>query len=104
MDQREMSRKGWNDNCTTDAINSGSFQRIADACELMAKNYTDLINDRDRFERWYREEKRYRHSAERSSSALRGVITKLKNRLNVELETRSSNSQRQTRLKLVIKK
>lgn len=59
-------------------VNTGSFQRIADACELIARNHAQLIADRDMYEKWYVE---WRDRAEhygRSVSALRGVITRMK--------------------------
>jgi thiamine kinase-like enzyme len=80
---REGSRTEWNweKNNTVEVINAGSLQRIADACELMAKNHAELIRERDNYERWYRQEQRYKEQAQRSAASLRGQITKLKRQL-----------------------
>lgn len=49
MTHREASKKVWNssDPGRMDEINMGSLQRIADACELMAKNHARLIEERN---------------------------------------------------------
>lgn len=79
---RKESRKDWGTSgphaLSLDQINAGAVLRIADACELMARRHLDLIDERDRFERWYRDEQRRREAADRRVSALRGVITKMK--------------------------
>ena len=62
-------------------INMGSFQRIADACELMAKNHGALIEELDRYKRWYTAEQTRRYHTERSTISLRGVITKLRKQI-----------------------
>lgn len=58
----------------------GCLQRIADATEAMAKNYNRLLDDNQ----WFSEDrKRYmqRYETEkRRRSALKGVITRLKNK------------------------
>lgn len=75
---RDSSRQNWNTRCTVEDINAGSLQRIADACELMAKNYSELIDERNRWRRWHDEEQERRIALERRNAALRGVITKMK--------------------------
>ena len=75
---RESSRGHWNSQDTIEDINCGSLQRIADATELMAKNYQSLINDRDNYQKWYRERGERIDGLNRKISALRGQITKLK--------------------------
>ena len=83
-DSREVSRRPWNfsiDNAA-ETINCGSLQRIADACDLMAKNHSQLIADRDRFELYWKEERATRERRDRTISALNGVITKLKRGAN----------------------
>lgn len=77
---REASKKEWTSDDTREDINAGSFQRIADACELMARNHAALIAERDRYERWHKEEQARRQVLERRLIALRGVVTKLKRR------------------------
>lgn len=41
-----------------DQLKLGCLQRITDATELIAKNYQQLITDRDNYKRWYEEEHR----------------------------------------------
>lgn len=60
------------------AINAGSFQRIADATELMAKNYQGLVNERDLYLCWYKESQARNTKKDLRIAALKGVITKLK--------------------------
>ncbi len=82
MTLRQESKKDWNpasfNTATRDEINCGSLQRIADACELMARRYQDLIAERDRLKtsRDIWEERARRR--ERQIIALRGVVTRLK--------------------------
>ncbi len=78
----ELSKQKFN--CNSDAptdveLQTGCLQRIANATELMASNYVKLQKDYD-----YMKESRdkYRDMSERRDrtiSALKGVITKLKN-------------------------
>ena len=79
---QEHSRGAWTD--TTEAtpcdsrIQLGAIQRIATACETMAKNHDALVRDRDLYRRWYENEKAVVARLQRSNAALRGVITKLR--------------------------
>lgn len=79
---RDESRKSYGIETETgvsiEAINAGSLQRIADATELMARNYQQLQNDLDRYKRWYDEECERRKQLERRVNSLKGVITKLR--------------------------
>ena len=63
---------------TWDHVQIGCLQRIADATEAMAKSYADLIKERDRYLRWYREEAADKVRLHRQCAALRGHITRLK--------------------------
>jgi hypothetical protein len=81
--QRESSRKEWVAKDTLADINSGSFQRIADACELMAKDHQRLVDERDRFKQMYESHAKWAKSLERANAALRGHIGRLK-RQNAE--------------------
>lgn len=63
---------------TAEQIQMGAVLRIADATEAMAKNYVRIQEERDRFERYYKDEQRRRASAERSNAALRGHIKRIK--------------------------
>ena len=78
---REASKQNWYPGdgvFPTEKINSGSLQRIADACELMAKNHKQLIEERDMYERSFQRRKAYAESLERTIRSLKGVITKLR--------------------------
>lgn len=66
---------------TFDSMNTGSLQRIADSCEVMAKNHAKLVRERDNYYKWWKEERDRRFSLERRLSAMRGVATKLKNKI-----------------------
>lgn len=78
---KDESRKLWRSSMekpSTDQIQLGCLQRIADATELMAKNHDQLVADRDRYQRWYDQQRERSLRLERSNAALRGVITKMK--------------------------
>lgn len=66
---------------TFERINTGSLQRIADATELMAKSYANIVAERDRYELWYHNSQSANASLARTNAALRGHITKLKKRI-----------------------
>lgn len=66
---------------TFDRINTGSLQRIADATELMAKNYRQLLEDAAYYKERYNESLQTRKTMLRRISALKGVITKLQRRI-----------------------
>lgn len=59
---REESRKNYGTDTedgvgiTMDQLNAGSLMRIADATELMARNFLELQADRDKYKRWYESE------------------------------------------------
>jgi hypothetical protein len=61
-----------------DNVNTGCLQRIADACELMAKNHAELERERDCYLNLWKDTQAERDAAERSNRALRGQITKLR--------------------------
>lgn len=79
---REESRKDWGTSSDSalsiEQINSGAILRIADAVEKMARNYSDLIDDRN-----WQKERADRSLAradklERSNAALRGHLKRAK--------------------------
>ena len=45
--QREQSKKDWESRDTSEDLQLGCLQRIADASEKMASNYTQLQKDLD---------------------------------------------------------
>lgn len=79
MNFQESSRKNWTSDRSVEHINAGSLQRIADAMEKVALNYDELLRDKKRAE----EARDYwRNRADRLASrvsALKGVITKMRN-------------------------
>lgn len=80
---RKLSRIDWHQpagetTSTTEQIQLGALLRIADATELMAKRYQELINERDRYKEWYDTEATHRHQLDRRLAAAKGRITKLK--------------------------
>lgn len=75
---RKLSKNGWTGENTAGNINIGSLQRIADATEKMAADYTALQNDRDMYKRRNDDYEKKNAALHRKISALRGVITKLK--------------------------
>lgn len=80
-DLREASRAKWVSNAESlslEQINTGSMLRIADATELMARNYQRLISERDMYKRLFEEERATAKRLTRQANALRGVITRLK--------------------------
>ena len=71
----------WTSSDSTEHINAGSLQRIADATEMMAKNYVNMQQERDNYQKWYRERGLRIDELQRSKASLRGQITKLKKAL-----------------------
>jgi len=79
---RKESKTDWGRNVEgnigQNQIQLGAILRIADALETIAHNYQSLMEDRDRYKRWYEEQWERTKKGNRRESALRGVITKLK--------------------------
>jgi methyl-accepting chemotaxis protein len=80
--QRESSRKEWTSRDTIEDTNSGSLQRIADAVEKIAASYDQMRNAREFWERRAKENLAAAERLARSNNALRGAITRAKNKLN----------------------
>ena len=81
MDMRDQSKsQRITERVTIETINCGSLQRIADATEMMAKNYLALQSDLDWNRNRNKELSSRNSSLCRQVSALRGVITKLRKR------------------------
>lgn len=82
---KEVSTKDWATkefNPTHEEIRTGCLQRIADATELMAKNHAALVDERDRYLRWYEQKRQQTASLGHVISGLRGRITRLKRQLD----------------------
>ena len=77
---RELSKQNFtiNDGKTIEHLNSGSLQRIADATELMARRYTEVIDSANYYKGRYNQKCENEIKLEKKISALKGVITKLK--------------------------
>jgi hypothetical protein len=62
-------------------VKLGCLQRIADATEVMSRNHSALVSERDMYERWYREQKTIAATLRRRVAALQGVMRKQKKQL-----------------------
>lgn len=61
-----------------ETIRTACLWDIAQSMRKMALRHTELISERDSFERLYRDNRALADALERRNAALRGVITKLK--------------------------
>lgn len=82
----QQSRMDWtptNDDgeCDNIHLQIGCLQRIADATELMAKNHAELVQSKDTLRDMYRRAIAREDRLERSLSATRGHLTRLKNKM-----------------------
>lgn len=78
-DSKQLSKQNWDyPQETTEAIQVGCLQRIADATEKMAGNYVKMETDLAMYKRWYYEKMETVAKLHRKISAYQGVITKLK--------------------------
>jgi hypothetical protein len=78
---KEISKGDWHSAggpVSNEQIKVGALQRIADAAEVMAQNYVKLQDERDKYKRWYEQERQSNERIARRMAALQGVITKLK--------------------------
>lgn len=80
-DESRVNYRVDNEAATLTELRTGALQRIADATELMAKRYTDLIRERDMYKQFCEDKSRYAGKLERRNAALRGQITKLREKL-----------------------
>ena len=62
----------------TEEVQTGSFQRIADALEKIAESYPQLIKDREFYREQHRISQNEISTFRRQVISLKGVITKLK--------------------------
>ncbi|GAA3940622.1 hypothetical protein [Hymenobacter algoricola] len=79
---RDQSRLNWVSSSLPPAeqVQLGALQRIADATELMAKNYTDMQRNLDYYKAGYERRGKEIEKLKLSQRALKGVATKAKNR------------------------
>jgi len=67
-------------NPTPEEVRTSALMRIADATETIAQSYNNLIAERDRFKQWFYEEQAAKTVLIKKVSALKGVITRMKNK------------------------
>lgn len=77
---RQQSRTIFNGEGTLEAINTGCFQRMADAQEAMAKPFLELIRDVEFLRKSNQRKKESIESLTNINRTLRGHITRLKNK------------------------
>jgi hypothetical protein len=80
---KDQSLIGWysstqQNNPSLEQIQTGALQRIADATELVAKNYNQLQSDMEWYKGLYEQERESNRRMVRRIAALQGVITKMK--------------------------
>lgn len=81
---RDESRLRWGRTVSEDThlsgedIRQGAILRIADATELMAKNYAQLQREHDHYKRRFEEEVACSKRLLRSNAALRGCLKRVK--------------------------
>lgn len=61
-------------------IRNAALISIARSLKVMERNYAELVSDRDNYRKLYHSMLVGEHKLRRSNSALRGVITKLRNK------------------------
>jgi hypothetical protein len=78
---REISRQNFDNKFgnTSEWINTGSLQRIADAVEKMAQNYDELIQSRNDYKQRCEWNSATINKQEHRIRGLRGAITKMNN-------------------------
>jgi hypothetical protein len=87
VNHRNNSRTNWGRDVDSDTnpsfsdIQLGCLLRIADATELMAKRHTELIAERDRYERYYRQEQDRVIKTEARLRGTRGALTRAQRRI-----------------------
>lgn len=60
----------------------GATDGIADATEVMARNYNSLLSDKAMYERWYNESQQRNKKLRFQNAAYRAWITRLKKKLS----------------------
>lgn len=81
---RQESKSDWgvsvsdNYKMNDEQLKLGALLRIADATELMAKNYLRLQADNEMLRRWHENEKAQVAKLQRQVNAYKGIVKKLK--------------------------
>lgn len=79
---KELSKNDFSGSDTSDNIQLGCLQRIADATEKMASNYKEMKHDLDMYKKMHADASETIRNLIKSISSLRGQNTKLKKKLN----------------------
>lgn len=92
---REHSKTNYgqnrNEKATVDEINTGSLQRIADATEKMASNYTQMQKELENYKILYEENRKEIAGLHRTIITLKGRLTRAKKKLEASVKIRSSD-------------
>jgi hypothetical protein len=79
---KEESKEDWyvdsEQVLSDERLKLGAILRIADATEVMARNYQTLIDERNMYKRWWVAAESQKGRLKRANAALLGVIKKLK--------------------------
>lgn len=82
---KEQSKLNWLSRSdlpiSEEQLQIGCLQRIADATEVIAKNYNQLLEEVEKYRRWYLDERERREALERSLRTHKGKYTRVKNEL-----------------------
>jgi hypothetical protein len=78
---KEASQKTWTSNDSTEHINAGSLQRIADAVEAMATDHVQLLRNVDFYKRGYEERGAEVLRLHHAIAGHKAAYTKLKRKL-----------------------
>jgi len=73
---KEDSLKNWVSSASTEHIQLGCLQRIADAVEKISGNYVRLTEDRDRYKSWYENERKRSQHLFKKIAGLKGAVTR----------------------------
>lgn len=86
-DYKKESRKKWGNDQTApldrEQITLGAILRIADAIEALAENHNSLIRDNNYLTDRVKELRDALNAVQRSNTALKGHITRLKRRIDL---------------------
>lgn len=83
---RDVSKQNFVGGNTTEAIQTGCLQRIADATEHMAKRFVELQDELQRQKDKLKLERAWRERLQRRCIALKGVVTRMKGKLHHDAE------------------
>lgn len=76
-DYQEISKRSWRprEPINGEDVRTGALLRIAEATELIAKDYDSMRRDRDLYKRWYEDK---RSEARRLGNVIRGLKSYIK--------------------------